>query len=430
MSNPYFAVAVVAAALLVLAVGGLGASAARRRGLDCWILAYAAQRWKHAPQDGQPVHLLLCIADHFEPGHGGVGPDIARRRLQRWVEEYPRLCREFRDSDGRPPRHTFFYPVEMYDEVELDALAGLCRAGLGEVEIHLHHDDDTSENLRRTLLHFKELLARRHQLLARHRVTGALAYGFVHGNWALDNSRPDGRWCGVNNEIEILRNTGCYADFTLPSAPSPTQTRKINSIYYATDDPGRPKSHDWGVDVGRDPAPRDGLMIIQGPLVLDWRRRKWGILPRIENACLQGNQVPTLDRLDDWLRAHVQVRTRPDWYFVKLHTHGAPERNQPALLGEAMVAFHRSLARRADADPSFHFHYVTAREMYNLVRAAEARWQGTVTDARDFELVFNGDLRENVPSEGNPITRPRFGEPPVWPIHIGNGLYTRSPRTL
>ena len=30
---------------------------------------------------------------------------------------------------------------------------------------------------------------------------------------------------------------------------------------------------------------------------------------------------------------------------------------------------------------------MTAREMYNLARAAEAGWQGTVNEARDFELV-------------------------------------------
>jgi len=133
-----------------------------------------------------------------------------------------------------------------------------------------------------------------------------LAYAFIHGNWALDNSRPDGRWCGVNNELDILRETGCYADFTFPSAPSPTQTRKINSIYYAVDDPARPKSHDWGIDVGRGPAPVNGLLLIQGPLLLDWRRRKWGLLPGVENGCIQGNQIPTIRRLETWLRARVQ----------------------------------------------------------------------------------------------------------------------------
>lgn len=212
-------------------------------------------------------------------------------------------------------------------------------------------------------------------------------YGFIHGNWALDNSRPDGRWCGVNNELDILRETGCYADMTLPSAPSATQTRKINSIYYACDDP-RPKSHDTGVDVGRGPRPMNSLLLIQGPLLFDWQHRKAGLMPRIENACLQGNQPPSMDRLHLWLKARVQVPTRPDWFFVKLHTHGANEFNQPVLLGEPMVRFHRELAEYARTHPNFHYHYVTAREMYNLVQAAEAGWRGDVAAARDFELVW------------------------------------------
>src|SRR3546814_3205543 len=49
---------------------------------------------------------------------------------------------------------------------------------------------------------------------------------------------------GLDNELTLLRELDCYADFTMPSAPSPTQTTTINSIYYATDDPVRPKSHD------------------------------------------------------------------------------------------------------------------------------------------------------------------------------------------
>jgi len=390
MSSGYLLPSILVFGLVVLAGGALAAREARRKNLDRWMFTYVNERSKRgAPRAGQPVHLLLCIADHFEPKGGGATPTVARERVRRWVEDYPRLCEEFRDSDGRPPRYTFFYPIEMYDETELDALAGLCWRGLCEVEIHLHHDGDTSENLKRTLLTFKEVLAVRHGLLARHRETRALAYGFVHGVWALDNARPDGRYCGVNNEIQILRETGCYADFTLPSAPDPTQTRKINSVYYALDDPDHPKSHDWGTDVGRGVAPHQDLMIIQGPLVLTWRQRKWGILPRIENGCLQGNQPPAPERIEAWLRARVQVPSRPDWYFVKLHTHGAPEGNHRALLGEPMVAFHRALAKRASEDPNFQFHYVTAREMYNLVRAAEAGWHGTVAEARDYELVLN-----------------------------------------
>ena len=48
-----------------------------------------------------------------------------------------------------------------------------------------------------------------------------------------------------------------------------------------------------------------------------------------------------------------------------------------------------ALAEHARAHPEFHYHYVSAREMYNLVRAAEAGWTGSVAGARDFELLAN-----------------------------------------
>ena len=317
--------------------------------------------------------------------------NIARARVERWTHDYPKNLGDYTDSDGRPPRQTFFYPLEEYEPEFLDALAELCRQGYGEVEVHLHHDNDTAENMRRVLLGYKHRLAEQHGLLARHRETGEIAYSFIHGNWALCNSRPDGCWCGVNNELDILRETGCYADLTMPSAPHPTQTRTINGIYYASDCPGRTRSHECGQAVGAGPMPARSLMMIQGPLVLNWQRRKWGLLPRLENGCLQASQPPSLQRLWNWLQAGVQVPTRPDWYFVKLHAHGAMEYDQDTLLGAPMMRFHQSLSEVAAKTPHFHYHYVTAREMYNLVKAAEAGWQGSVAGALDYELIWNGD---------------------------------------
>ena len=62
---------------------------------------------------------------------------------------------------------------------------------------------------------------------------------------------------------------------------------------------------------------------------------------------------------------------RPDWFFVKLHAHGAPEHDHATLLGEPMVRFHEDLAALARDNPKFHYHYVTAREMANLIKAAQ-----------------------------------------------------------
>lgn len=373
------------AAIGAAGMAAIGWPKVRERGLDQWLPEYWNTRHLRSdPVPGQSVHLLLCIADHYEPKLGGATPAQAQQRIQRWCSEYPQLFKKYRDSDGKSPQHTFFYPEEEYEPEYLEHLAGLCRSGFGEIEIHLHHDNDTSDHLYQTLLRFKSIMHERHGLLSKHLASGEIGYAFIHGNWALDNSRPDGRWCGVNNELDILRKTGCFADMTMPAALSPAQTSTINSIYYAVDDPQQPKSHNRGIAVGTRSRPENSLLLIQGPLLLDWSRRKWGLVPRIENALLQGNQAPSVNRLKLWLRAAVQVPTLPDWYFVKLHTHGANEQNMPVLLGPAMEAFHRHLQARAKEDAAFHYHYLTAREMTNLVHAAEANWTGSVDAARNF----------------------------------------------
>jgi hypothetical protein len=334
-----------------------------------------------------PVHVLICICDHYEPGHGNASAEQADHRVANWTQNYPRLFERFRDADGRPPRHTFFYPIEMYRPGEVEQIATLCSQGFGEVEVHLHHDRDTAENLRKTLLDWKKLLVDRHGLLARRRDGGEATYAFIHGNWALNNSRPDGRCCGVDNELDVLYETGCYADFTFPSYPDASQPRRINSIYYAADETHHPLSHERGIAVGAAPPPARELMLIQGPLLPNWNLRKFGLLPRIENGNIQGNQPPAETRLDLWLKASIQIPSRPDWFFVKLHTHGATEANQAVLLGKPMTDFHQSLANRAQREPHFHFHYVTAREMYNLAKAAEGGWTGSVDEARNYQLI-------------------------------------------
>ena len=92
---------------------------------------------------------------------------------------------------------------------------------------------------------------------------------------------------------------------------------------------------------------------------------------------------PTPARLRLWEKCHMHVQGRPEWIFIKLHTHGAIERNSAMLLGDPMRAFHRHLRDRATADPQFCYHYVSAREMANLVHAAEAGASGDPGSHRD-----------------------------------------------
>lgn len=368
--------------LLILLVAALATvtfwrlrRAVEARGLDQWVPAYLLAK-DTAPQvvlDREPVEVFIAVCDHFEPEWGNPTDDVASSRVQRWCQDYPRMFGEFRDVDGRNPRHSFFFPQDQYRPEYIDPLAELCHDGFGEFDIHLHHHDDTPEGLEEKLSIFRDVLFHRHGVLRRDPVTGQIVYGFIHGNWALCNSRRDGKWCGVDHEIPILLKTGCYADFTLPSAPSDTQTRTINSIYYAADVPGYRKSHDQGTlaRVGSAP-PAESLLMIQGPLLFDTSRRKFGVLPRVENGDLLGNHPPSLDRLDLWLKAGVMVQGQPNWRFIKLHTHGCKTGNMKMLLGEQMRLFHQELAALHALQPNFRFHYVSAWEMAQLVHRAES----------------------------------------------------------
>jgi hypothetical protein len=377
--------AVVIALVLVAAMAVL---VVRQKNMHQWLGAYLRQRLAPArdSSDG-PTHILFCFVDHYEPQWNNPDDiDRERARVDRWVRDYPKMASQFVDADGRHPCHSFFYPAEEYRAEHLDKLASLCRDGYGEIEIHLHHDNDTAENLAKDLREFANTLHHQHGALSKDPETGEPVYAFIHGNWCLDNSRPDGRWCGVNNEITVLRDTGCYADFTFPAAPDPSQPPIINSIYHVNDDPEQPCSHFTGKPAMAGAPQESDLLLINGPLMLNWKRRKLGLIPRIENADIRSNNPPTADRVDLWVKAGVRVQGRDDWIFVKIHTHGAQERDMDALLGEPVSRMHRYLSERYNDGERYCLHYVSAREMYNIARAAEAGESGDPSAYRDYHF--------------------------------------------
>jgi hypothetical protein len=271
-------------------------------------------------------------------------------------------------------------------------VARVCHGGFGEVEVHLHHDNDTGESLRQTLASYKKVLSEEHGLLSISRFSQEIMYGFIHGNWALDNSRPDGRWCGVSDEISVLEETGCYADFTMPSAPSDTQTRTVNSIYYAIDDPEKPKSHDTGKPAVAGQAGRKGLLCIQGPLGLDFKSRKFGILPRIENGALSEDSSIGVDRIRRWIHQHVHVHGRPDVIFVKVYTHGTQEAVMESFFNQGKLDdLFSAMEEVCQADGRYLLYYVTPRQMYNVVKGMEAYPEAEVKDLLEYELVLQND---------------------------------------
>lgn len=388
------------ALLVLLGVLFLVGFEAYQKNVLQWLPAWL-RRWPEKPSRGKTVHVMFAFTDHFEPRW--KKPDVAleSHRVEVWEKRYPPLATRFTDADGRHPVHSFFYPEEEYEEGHLRRIERLCNQGLGEIEIHLHHHDDTEENFRNVMSGFVDTLHEKHGALPIDPNTGKPVFAFIHGNWALDNAHPDGYYCGINNEISILRELGCYVDMTMPSAPDPCQTSTINSIYYVKDDPKQCKSHDTGKPVRVGGGPWGDLMCVQGPLGFNIRNRKFGLVPRIENADVSLSAKPTPDRVDLWVDTAIQVEDKPEWVFVKVHGHCAQDHDAKYLLEDGgLEQMFDYLDKKYNDGEKYKLHYVSAREMYNIIKAAEAGENGDPGDSRDYILPKPANLFTDTAGSG------------------------------
>ena len=331
------------------------------RHAELWFPGYVRSRLKNCAAPG-PSRVWVALADHWEPYWAKPSDQVARERAAVWSRCWPQIAARHADSTGKPPQHTFYYPEEEYRPDILETLAAMTRQGIADVDVHIHHDGEGQQNFLDRMSGFIEALSTRHGLLRKH--NGRTAFGFIHGNWALDNSRPDGRWCGLNNEITLLRDLGCYADFTMPSGGSPTQSRIVNSIYWVIDDPLRPRSYDQGVPV-RAGAPGSGdLLMITGPLGLRWSER---LKPRLEAGEIAYQDLPTAYRIGRWLQLAPRIGNN---VFIKLYTHGAQERNYRALLLDGGLDRLYELLPQECQRLGHELHYVTTWEMRQAVDQA------------------------------------------------------------
>ena len=360
-----------------------------------WLTRYPLWRTeevlKRTNQSEHQSHLILIVANHFEPAWTTSPVPIDLRtqilRLDDWCAQARAIGSSVRDNDGTPFRHTNFYPAEQYHKPLLERLAALQADGFGEVEIHLHHGvnhPDTPENLKSVLIQFRDVLAEEHRCLSRADGSRPM-YGFVHGNWALANS-AGGRFCGVDSEMQILAETGCYADFTLPAAPQQSQVPRVNAIYQCGYPLEQRSPHRRGANVRVGSAPSLPI-IITGPLVFNWHRRVHGVpVPRLEDGVLAANYPPDLRRLHRWKNAHIAVEGRPQWIFIKLSCHGFIDQDQPHLIGDSMRRFLESMIAWGDRTGDFKVHFASAREAFNMVVAACHGQQGNPHQYRDYQL--------------------------------------------
>ncbi len=354
------------------------------KNLDAWLGGYARHVLKNLrkPHVEGPRHLLFAVCDHYEPLWDTSTSALGDARVRAWAEGYPALCSQFRDADGRPPRHSFFFPGEQYVPRWMDALAKLTKDDFAEVELHLHHDHDTAATLAAKIELYKARFAE-HGLLSRG-PDGEPRYAFIHGNWCLANARKDGRNCGVDDELVVLHDTGCYADFTFACAPDESQPRFVNEIYWPTGDLTKKRAYEQGEAARVGKVMDDRLLMVTGPLAIAARAEKLPVW--IDNAGITARRPPTPFRLGTWASQNIHVAGRPEWVFVKSFTHGAPEPQAEVFLREPARVMHETLAAKYNDGQKWKLHYVTAREMFNIAIAAMDGKTGDPGQYRDYRL--------------------------------------------
>jgi hypothetical protein len=357
------------------------------KGIHYWLPYYIWQNLvaKKKRDDGKPKHILFCVVDHFEPFQSNVDFSTARNRVNAWVTGYPNMAEKHSDADGRPPQHTWFYPPHL-DHIFLKNLVGLCKSGYGDIEMHLHHNHmqpfpDTPETLR---IKIRKCIDDYSRFGIFCLPDGKRSFAFIHGDWSLDNSRGD-QFCGVNNELSILKECGCYADFTFPSLGA-AQPSMINNIYYVKDDPYKAKSYNRGRELFVGGKPWGDLLIIPGIIGFRWKSRTHKYKPSIEVSNLDKMDYPFPSRIDYWIKNALIIKGKPDWLFIKLHTHGCREVDFDSLFGVQAENMYGYLESKFNDKNKYFLHYVTAREMYNIIKAAEAGLSGDPNKYRNFAI--------------------------------------------
>lgn len=343
-------------------------------------IAYLSIRWKAShwlprycvssiaevfERDAPPRHLMFVMVDHYEPGFGDEGAAFNRE----WIDAFRAVSSAHRDSHGNPYRHSWFYAYDHGNEAVLADLSLAVEEGLGEIDLHWHHPRELDNaGFERALDEAVRWFAKHGALVA---ADGTPHFGYIHGNWALDGCAP---FCHVTNELKILQDAGCYADFTFSTVGTSCQPSMVNTLYQATESDAS-LSHRTGEPL-RVGSPVDGFVIFGGPIGL--------LLPRLEYGAVEFYAKPTPRRVRFWVDSHISVDGRPEWAFVKVYTHSA--QSFDALFRDGDLADVLTWLQDETKRRGIELHYVTAREAYNIARAAVSGETGNPEAYRDFVI--------------------------------------------
>lgn len=332
-----------------------------------WYPTFVQQSLFSTTSSDDIQHLMFVVADHYEPGFES---EAAIRANEAWLADYRNAVAGKTDSYGNRFVYNWFYPFDQRNDEVLQRLQAEVERGAGELEFHWHKPCLTAAEYHSELTDAVSWFQSAGAFQAHDNTQPRFA--FIAGNWDLDNGRGTG--CGVDNEISQLAHAGGYMDMTYSTLGSPAQPRKmINQLYYV-EDTYTAKSYEQGtpVKVGGQ-TPDDPFLMFQGPLSFHWDLS-------FEYGALESYALPSLLRIQRWIDSHIHVQGKPEWSFVKLYSHGIQSPDIVQLhLGPMLDQLKREVEGRG-----IKLHYVSARQAYNIVRAAEAGLSGDPQQYRDY----------------------------------------------
>ncbi len=293
----------------------------------------------------------------------GASVETALGRVAQWRDKWPRIADDApRDAAGQRPQYSFFYPQEEYRRDLLDGIAEMVRLGVGDVEVHLHHDNEQRDAFIRKVTEYCRRLTDDHGLLRQQ--DGRTVFGFIHGNWALDNSRPDGKCVRPQRRNRPAARSGLLRRFhhAVSSLGDPgarcepdllvhKQSRQSSQVLRSRD-----RSHSWRRQARR---PADDHRTARAALWRTAAAARWRPERLPDTICRRPRGCGR------WFDL---APTIGDDLFLKLYTHGAQERNLEPLLNGGLGNLFRWLAEEAERR-GIEIHWATAWQMYQAADA-------------------------------------------------------------
>ncbi|MFH1894272.1 MAG: hypothetical protein ABIK83_16500 [Candidatus Zixiibacteriota bacterium] len=333
-----------------------------------WLVPYL--KWEFStPIDREQI---ACPQDFVLAVVCPITAETDTIAMEQGLDSLAGVISNYTDSDSSIFRITF---ASRADSTRLKLLSDFCKSGLGEVEYLLRSEFDTAFDAGQMLDDDLDILK---SFGWAKTVDSEVCFTVLRERPV--SLRLDREIC---SSLSQLAAQGCYFDLSESDRHSTSRLTSVNSIYLVStrlDDAGL-YSDKCELVAGK--LGRGRLLVIDSPLLIDWSDWRDVYVPFVDDGKLTPGILADSRRVNSWIRADVHVTGQPNWIFVKLVIDSLLN-VEPASHLIASIDRMLEYLQRLPNDGQYRVHFVTAREMYNIARAAEAGMSGNADDFRDY----------------------------------------------